>query len=90
MSAPQSGAAALLTGPATPIGIAIDWLPIDLNPFVNKRLFDDRLMLIARRDHPTIKVGATFEDLLKVEFVGPNRPRDIEHLPPALEPAHDK
>jgi LysR family transcriptional regulator, transcriptional activator for leuABCD operon len=66
------------------VDVAIDWLPIELNPFVNKRLFDDRLMLIAREDHPAIKGRATFEDLLKVEFVGPHRRRDVDRLPHAL------
>ena len=64
--------------------IAIDWLPIELDPFVNVKLFDDRLVLLAREDHPSINESMTLEDILKAEFVGPHRRRSIEHLPPAL------
>jgi DNA-binding transcriptional LysR family regulator len=27
------------------VDIAIDWLPVELDPFINKKLFDDRLAL---------------------------------------------
>jgi DNA-binding transcriptional LysR family regulator len=37
--------------------ITIDWLPIELNPFVNAKLFDDRLVLLAREDHPSATVA---------------------------------
>ncbi len=30
------------------VDLAIDWLPIELDPFVNRKLFDDRLVLVAR------------------------------------------
>jgi DNA-binding transcriptional LysR family regulator len=65
--------------------IAIDWLPIGLDPFVNTKLFDDRLVLLARKDHPSINESVTLEDLLKAEFVGPHRRRNTEHLPLALK-----
>jgi DNA-binding transcriptional LysR family regulator len=67
------------------VDIAIDWLPIGVNPFVNTKLFEDRLVILARNDHPSINESMTLEDLLKEEFVGPHRRRDIEHLPPALK-----
>jgi DNA-binding transcriptional LysR family regulator len=67
------------------VDIAIDWLPIKLDPFVNTKLFDDRVVLLARVDHPSIGEGLTLEDMLKAEFVGPHRRRDIERLPPALQ-----
>src|SRR5579862_2016912 len=35
------------------VDIAIDWLPIELDPFVNRKLFEDQLVLVARRDHPS-------------------------------------
>src|SRR4051794_26698379 len=47
------------------VDVAIDWLPVELDPFVNRRLFDDRLVLLARRDHPSVGVGVTIEDLRK-------------------------
>ena len=34
------------------VDLAIDWLPIELDPFVNRKLFDDRLVLVARGSHP--------------------------------------
>ena len=45
------------------VDIAIDWLPVGLDPFVNKKLFDDQLVLVARSDHPSVKAGITIEDL---------------------------
>jgi len=66
------------------VDIAIDWLPIELDPFVNKKIFDDRLALLARGDHPSVNAGVTIEDLRNAEFVAPHRRRDIEYLPQAL------
>jgi DNA-binding transcriptional LysR family regulator len=40
---------------------------------------------LAREDHPSINKSVTLEDLMKAEFVGPHRRREIEHLPPALK-----
>ena len=34
------------------VDVAIDWLPIELGPFVNSKLFDDRMVLVAREHHP--------------------------------------
>jgi DNA-binding transcriptional LysR family regulator len=64
--------------------IAVDWLPVEMDPFVNVKVFDDRLMLVARRDHPWLRGGATIERLRQAEFIGPHRRRDIERLPQAL------
>jgi DNA-binding transcriptional LysR family regulator len=64
--------------------IAIDWLPAELDPFINTKLFDDRLVLVARGGHPSINADVTLDDLLKAEFVGPHRRREIDHLPKAL------
>jgi DNA-binding transcriptional LysR family regulator len=66
------------------VDLAIDWLPVELDPFVNRKLFDDRLVLIARSGHPSAAEGMTIEDLRKVEFVTPHRRREVEHLPQAL------
>ena len=64
--------------------VAIDWLPVELDPFVNRKLFDDRLVLLARRGHPSVDVGVTIEDLRKAEFVTLHHRREIEHAPMAL------
>ena len=66
------------------VDLAIDWLPAELDPFVNRKLFDDRLILLARTDHPSVSANATIEDLRKAEFVAPHHRREIGHLPHAL------
>jgi LysR family transcriptional activator for leuABCD operon len=71
------------------VDLTIDWLPIELNPFVNRKLFDDRLVLIARSDHPSAVDGMTIEDLRNAEFVTPHRRREVEHLPQALRDLYD-
>ena len=68
------------------VDMAIDWLPIELDPFVNQKLFNDRLMLLARRDHPSVNLGpATIEDLRKEKFVSLYPRREFERRPPALQ-----
>ncbi len=66
------------------VDIALDWLAAELDPFVNQKVFDDRLILLGRSGHPVIKTSVTLDDLRKVEFVAPHRRRDVEHLPYAL------
>jgi DNA-binding transcriptional LysR family regulator len=66
------------------VDLAVDWLPVELDPFVNSKLFDDRLVLIARSGHPSAPEGMTIEDLRAAEFVTPHRRREVEHLPQAL------
>ena len=66
------------------VDIAIDWLPVELDSFINKSLFDDRLVLLARRDHPSVKLGITIEELRSEEFVGLHHRRTHEHMPQAL------
>ncbi len=64
--------------------IAIDWLPVALDPFVNTKVFDDQVVLLVRSDHPSIHAGVTIEDLRKAKFAGLHRRREIEHAPQAL------
>jgi DNA-binding transcriptional LysR family regulator len=66
------------------LDIAIDWLPVASDPFVNTRLFDDRLVLVARSDHPSVSQELTTKELLKLEFVTPHRHGEIERLPRAI------
>src|SRR5215472_8707966 len=49
------------------VDLAIDWLPVELDPFVNGKLFDERGILLARRDHPSVGVGLAMAALLKAE-----------------------
>ena len=65
--------------------IAIDWLPVTLDPFVNRRLFDDQVVLLARSGHPSAHLAITIEDLQKADFVTLHRRREIGHAPQALE-----
>jgi DNA-binding transcriptional LysR family regulator len=66
------------------VDVALDWLPIELDPFINTKVFDDRLVLLARRGHPSVDGGVTIEDLRKVEFVTIHHRRDAEHALPAI------
>jgi DNA-binding transcriptional LysR family regulator len=66
------------------VDVAIDWLPVLLEPFVNSRLFDDRLVLLARRDHPSVQGNVGVEELRRVDFVSLHHRRDSEHAPPAI------
>jgi len=64
--------------------LAIDWLPAELDSFINKSLFDDQLILVARRDHPSVCLSVTIEDLQKEKFVTLHARRDIERRPVAI------
>ena len=66
------------------VDVAIDWLPVELDPFINGKLFDDQLVLSVRRSHPLVDVDVTIEDLLKAEFVTLHHRREIEHAPVAI------
>jgi DNA-binding transcriptional LysR family regulator len=66
------------------VDVALDWLPVQLDPFVNRKLFDDRLVLLARRGHPSVGVGFTMEELLKAEFVNIHHRRESDHAPIVL------
>jgi DNA-binding transcriptional LysR family regulator len=67
------------------VDIAIDWIPVVLDAFVNRRIFEDRLALIARAEHPRIRDGITMAALRKEKFVAPHRRRDFQQLPCALK-----
>ena len=67
------------------VDVAIDWLPVQLDPYVNRKLFDDRLVLLARRGHPSVGMGLTMEELLKAEFVSIHHRREIGHAPMAIK-----
>jgi DNA-binding transcriptional LysR family regulator len=66
------------------VDIAIDWLPVQLDPFVNRKLFDDRLILLARRGHPSVDATVTIEDLRRAELVTLHYRREIEYEPAAI------
>jgi DNA-binding transcriptional LysR family regulator len=66
------------------VDLAIDWLPVQLDPFVNRKLFDDRLVVLARRGHPSIGLGLTMKELLEAELVTIHHRREIEYEPRAI------
>jgi LysR family transcriptional regulator, transcriptional activator for leuABCD operon len=66
------------------VDLAIDWLPAGLDPFVNQKLFDDRLVLVARSGHPSVKAGATIEDLREQRFVALHPRRQASDAPQAI------
>jgi DNA-binding transcriptional LysR family regulator len=70
------------------VDIAIDWLPVELDPFVNRKLFDERMVLVARRNHPRVRARITIEDLRKEDFIGLNRRREVDRMPQALRELH--
>ena len=63
---------------------AIDWLPVEQDPFVNRKLFEDRLVLLARRGHPSVDEAVTIETLRKAQFVTLHYRREIEYEPTAI------
>lgn len=66
------------------VDIAVDWLPVKVGSFVNKKLFDDRLVLLARRDHPAINMKATIEDLRRQQFISLHHRRSDDQAPEPL------
>jgi DNA-binding transcriptional LysR family regulator len=66
------------------VDVAIDWLPIQLDPFVSRKLFDDRLVLLARRGPPFVDGSVAIEDLRNADFVTIHHRREIEHAPLAI------
>jgi LysR substrate binding domain len=69
--------------------IAIDRLPVERGPFVNKKLFEDQLVLVARRDHPSVGTVITMEDFRQQEIVTLRRRGQIEHTPRALRELYE-
>lgn len=57
--------------------LAVDWLPAEGDAFINRRLFDEALVVLARRGHKRIRQGASLAALLAEEFVW-IRPRRSE------------
>ncbi len=62
---------------------AVDWIPAEDDRFVNRRLFDDSLVIAAREGHPRARPGMGWRDLAQEEFVRCHR-RAPERRPKAL------
>jgi len=66
------------------VDLAIDWLPVKIASFINRKLFDDRLVLLARGDHPTVSARTTIEGLRKECFISLHHRRADEQAPQPL------
>jgi DNA-binding transcriptional LysR family regulator len=64
--------------------VAIDWMPASEGVFVNQHLFDDGLILIARRDHPRITATPTAAALDRERFVALHMRPSMASAPDAL------
>ncbi|MEO3470228.1 LysR substrate-binding domain-containing protein [Roseomonas sp. CAU 1739] len=65
------------------LDLAVDWIAAEDDRFVNRRLFDDSLVIVARGDHPRATPRMGWKDLAKEEFVRCHR-RAFERRPKAL------
>lgn len=65
------------------LDLAVDWIAAEDDRFVNRRLFDDSLVIVARRGHPRALPRMGWKDLAKEEFVRCHR-RAFERRPKAL------
>jgi DNA-binding transcriptional LysR family regulator len=65
------------------LDLAVDWIPAADDRFVNKRLFEDGLVIAARGGHPRAFRGMGWPDLAAEEFVRCHR-RAPERRPKAL------
>jgi DNA-binding transcriptional LysR family regulator len=55
---------------------------------VNRKLFDERMVIVARKNHPRVSARITIEGLRKEEFIGLNRRREVDRMPQALRELH--
>jgi DNA-binding transcriptional LysR family regulator len=66
------------------VDLVVDWLPIEADPFVNRPVFEDRIVLLAREGHPIARPGMTYEDMRQCEFVSIHHRRERQNMPPVL------
>ena len=71
------------------LDLAIDWLRVEHDRFVNKVVLSEELMLVARPEHPRIGPASTLDEVLREDFVWlhPRRPR--EQRPEAVRKLED-
>lgn len=65
------------------LDLAVDWIAAEDDRFVNRRLFDDSLVIVARRGHPRARPSMGWKELAQEEFVRCHR-RAFERRPKAL------
>jgi DNA-binding transcriptional LysR family regulator len=65
------------------LDLAVDWIAAEDDRFINRRLFDDSLVVVARRGHPRAQPRMGWAELGQEEFVRCHR-RAFERRPKAL------
>ena len=65
------------------LDLAVDWIPAEDDRFVNRRLFEDSLVIAARHGHPRARKGMSWQELAREDFVRCHR-RAPERRPKAL------
>lgn len=65
------------------LDLTVDWIAAEDDRFVNRRLFDDSLVIVARRGHPRAQARMGWKELAREEFVRCHR-RAFERRPKAL------
>ena len=60
------------------LDLAIDWMRVEHDRFVNTVIHSEELLLVARRDHPRIGSAPTLDQVLREDFVWlhPRGPRE--------------
>ncbi|MBP0466857.1 LysR family transcriptional regulator [Roseomonas sp. PWR1] len=66
------------------LDLAVDWIAASEDRFVNKKLFEDGLVIVARHGHPRAFKGMGWRELAKEEFVRSHR-RAPERRPKVLQ-----
>ena len=65
------------------LDLAVDWIAAEDDRFVNRRLFDDGLVIVSRGGHPRAQPRMGWKELAQEEFVRCHR-RAFERRPKAL------
>ncbi len=72
------------------LDLCIDWFPVEGERFVLRKLFDDRVVFIARGNHPRVRRGMPLDALRGEKFVGihmrdGNPPESMRAMRAAIE-----
>lgn len=66
------------------VDLAIDWMRVEHDRFVNTVIHSEELLLVARRDHPRIGSAPTLEQVLREDFVWLHPRRPLDRRPEAI------
>jgi DNA-binding transcriptional LysR family regulator len=71
------------------VGLAIDWMRVEHDRFVNSVIHSEELLLVARRDHPRIGSAPTLDQVLREDFVWLHPRRPLGRRPEAIRKLED-